>query len=220
MITTISAIREHPRRKGRFIIEVAGAESAVLAVDSISELGLHVGVEVPNALLRQLETANRQTALLDRALGILAAHARSRRDMRIRLRRTGAADADVAWVLDRLERLGYLNDAEYARQLAHARIVGGGTSKRRVEQELFKRGVSKETATEAIDATLADVELDEHGAALNAARKRMRALSALDPLTQRRRLYAFLARRGYEAEVVARVVNEVLTGEQSDEVAH
>jgi regulatory protein len=208
---TVSAIREHHRRKGRFVIEVDGSEAAVVPVDTISQLGLHTGVELGTSVLRQLEVANRRTELLDRALNILAAHARSRRDMRIRLRRIGALDGDVEWVLERLAGQGYLDDADYARQLARARIVGGGTSRRRVEQELFKRGVSKETATDAINATLAEVELDEHGAALNAARKRMRSLAALDPLTRRRRLYSFLARRGYESEVVARVVNEVLS---------
>ena len=212
MTHTITDITEHPRHRGRFVVAIDGADAGTISVDAIVELGLAIGTTVSPATTRQLAEAHRRTELLDRALNILAAHARSRRDLRIRLRRTGAADGDVTWVLERLEKLGYLNDAEYARQLAHTRILGGGTSKRRVEQELYKRGVPKETATEAIDATLAEVELDEYGAALNAARKRLRALASLDDVTRRRRLYAFLARRGYQPDVVGRVVKEALKG--------
>ena len=181
----------------------------------MAELGLHVGQALSDRILRQLEVANRRTALLDRALDILAASARSRRDMRIRLKRMGATDPDVAWTMERLERLGYLDDAQYARQLAQARILSGGTSKRRVASELFKRGVSRETADAAIEATLEEVELDEYGAALQAARKRVRALASLDAVTRRRRLYAFLARRGYAADVVSRVVREALAQDPS-----
>jgi hypothetical protein len=72
---TVSAIREHHRRKGRFVIEVDGSEAAVVPVDTISQLGLHTGVELGTSVLRQLEVANRRTELLDRALNILAAHA-------------------------------------------------------------------------------------------------------------------------------------------------
>jgi regulatory protein len=207
---TITAIYEHPRRRGRVVVEVGGVEVAVVAVDAIAELGLHVGLEISDQTRRHLALADRRTALLDRALTILAASARSRRDMRVRLLRTGASDSDVTWTIARLERQGYLDDAQYARQIAHARIVGGGTSKRRVANELFKRGIPREAADEAIEATLAEVELDEHGAALNAARKRVRALASLDPVTRRRRLYAFLARRGYAPDVIARVVREAL----------
>ena len=52
--------------------------------------------------------------------------------------------------------------------------------------------------------------LDEEGAALQAARKRLKALASLDAATRRQRLYAFLARRGYESDVVRRVLAEVL----------
>ena len=67
-----------------------------------------------------------------------------------------------------------------------------------------------DTADEAISATLSEVDLDEEGAALRAAEKRMRALASLDPKQQRQRLFAYLARRGFESDVVRRVVASVL----------
>ena len=70
--------------------------------------------------------------------------------------------------------------------------------------------MSSEVADEAIDATLSEVELDEYGAALAAAEKRVRALSSLDAPKRKQRLYAFLARRGYESDVIRKVLGDVL----------
>ena len=42
-----------------------------------------------------------------------------------------------------------------------------------------------------------------------AARKKLRALAPLDPAVRRRRLYAFLARRGYDGEDIRRAMDAV-----------
>jgi regulatory protein len=154
--------------------------------------------------------ALQRTIVLDKALDLLAVRARSTRDLGIRLRRAGARDGDIAWVQDRLTAQGFLNDASFARQLARSKALAGGTSRRRVIGVLRKKGINAEVATAAIDATFADVELDEFGAALAAAEKRLRALASLDPAKRRQRLYAFLARRGYDGDTIRRVLNEIL----------
>ena len=94
--------------------------------------------------------------------------------------------------------------------VARAKVVGGGVSRRKVVTELRRRGVSAETADQAIDATLTEVDLDEEGAAMQAAEKRVRALRSLEPAVQRQRLYAYLARRGFESDVVRRVIASVM----------
>jgi regulatory protein len=50
--------------------------------------------------------------------------------------------------------------------------------------------------------------------------KKLKTLARLDAATQRRRLFAFLARRGYDGEDIARVVRDVMhrdTGRTEDE---
>lgn len=206
----VTALREHPIRRGRFAIEVDGAELAVIGIDAVADLSLQTGKTLTLTDLRALEVASRRTKLLDRALNLLAVHARSTFDLRLRLRRPDGSEGDVEWVVGRLKSLGYLDDATYARHVAHSRIAIGGTSKRQVLNELFKSGISREIANEAIEAAMGDAELDEYSAAVAAARKRVKALTKLSEDVRRRRLYAFLARRGFETDVVNRVVRDVL----------
>jgi regulatory protein len=198
------------------MVTVDGANAGVLTLDLVAELGLHEGAPLDWGARHALALAARRTALLDKALDLLAVRARSASELRQRLRRRDADATDITWVIDRLGAQGYLDDAQFARQYARTRIVGGGVSRRRLQDELHRRGVERETASEAIDDTLADVRLDEHSAARDAARKRLRSMGDVDPAVARRRLYGFLARRGYEPDVVSRVLREVLDGRDDE----
>ena len=181
-----------------------------VTLDFVADQTLREGKQLSRVEAEEVVSAVSRTVVLDKALDLLAVRARSSRDLGIRLRRAGAPDAAITWAVHRLVAQGFVDDASYARQVARAKVVSGGVSRRKVVTELRKRGVSSEVADEAIDATLSEVELDEHGAALAAAQKRLRALSSLDAAKRRQRLYAFLARRGYESDVIRKVLAEVL----------
>ena len=206
----VSELAGVPGRTDRMRVSISGLEVGDLTIDFVADQRLTEGREVTHATAAEIVAAVNRTIVLDKALDLLAVRARSGRDLSIRLRRAGARDGDVAWSIERLVRQGLLDDAAYARQVARAKVVGGGVSRRKVVTELRRRGVSAEVADAAIADTLSEVDLDEEGAALQAAQKRMRALASLEPAKQRQRLYAYLARRGFESDVVRRVIASVM----------
>ena len=206
----ISALSAVNGRSDRLGIAINGVVIGNVTLDFVADQTLREGKQLSRLEAENIVSAVSRTVVLDKALDLLAVRARSSRDLGIRLRRAGAPDAAITWTLDRLVAQGFVDDASYARQVARAKVLSGGVSRRKVVTELRKRGVSSEVADEAIDATLSEVELDEYGAALAAAEKRVRALSSLDAAKRRQRLYAFLARRGYESDVIRSVLGEVL----------
>lgn len=212
---TVRAIRALDTRGARFEIDIDG-RNGIVSAELIGEFRVAAGRPIDAAAAAKLSQAVRTLSVFDQAVAILARRPRSSRDLRLRLLRAGATEADVAAALDRLQRLGLQNDAEFARHLAETRASVGGLSKRRLQQELRRRGLPQDITTGAVTAALDAVGLDEEGAALAAARKRMRALRSLDPAVARRRLYAFLARRGYDSAIIARVTRDVL-GAADDE---
>lgn len=117
-------------------------------------------------------------------------------------------EADAA--IDRLTEAGLLDDARYALAFARTKLLGPGASARRIKQELARKGVAGELATDAIDQVVADEEIDTREVVLRTARKKLAAMGDLDPITLRRRLYSFLARRGYDQDEIQSVVREVL----------
>jgi regulatory protein len=206
----ISELSETPNRSGRFRVALNGITLGDLTLDFVAETGVREGRPVTRMQAVEMIDAVDRTTVLDKALDLLAVRARSSRDLSLRLRRAGARDPDISWAVARLASQGFVDDAAYARGVARAKTLGGGISRRKVITVLRQKGIAADVAAEAMDATLADVSLDEYGAALAIAQKRVRALSSLEPAKQRQRLYAFLARRGYETDVVRRVLTEVL----------
>jgi regulatory protein len=141
---------------------------------------------------------------------MLARAPRSTSDLRQRLLRKGEDPQQVEEVIARLTAAGLLDDDAYARAFTRSKVASQGFSRRRLQQELAKRGVERVVASEAIDEVMRDDDVDEYASIERAARKKLRSLAALDDATRKRRLYAYLARRGYAPEDVRRVTRALL----------
>ena len=208
---TVTQISEHPRKPGRYIIDVDGAEFAVVNVDALTEAKVRIGVVIDDVRAAQLKEAGEVVETYDRALNLLAFRARSARELGRRLMEKGASAATVDKVIDRLRDVGLIDDADFARQLARSK-VSSGASRRRLHQELFKRGVARDVADAAVAEVLEEEDVDQVAIAEQVARKRLPSLASADAQSRRRRLYSFLARRGHDSETIRIVMTRVLDG--------
>ena len=149
---------------------------------------------------------NRPTAY-NYALNLLSARPYSTQALHRKLiqKEYSAADADDA--VRRLVDAGLLDDAKYAEQYARSKMLSTGASKRRLTQELHRKGIEGDVATAAIAQVIDDEEIDTAAVVERVARKKLAQLGDLEPLVLRRRLFAFLARRGYEVDEIKRVVS-------------
>ena len=141
------------------------------------------------------------------ALNLLAARPYSSSALRRKLgqKEYEAADADDA--IRRLLDNGLLNDAKYAEQFARSKMLSTGASKRRVTQDLYRKGIKGDVATQAIATVVEQDEIDPAAVIERVARKKLAQLGDLEPVVLRRRLFAFLARRGYDLDEIKRVVS-------------
>ena len=212
----ISAIEPSRRREGRFELLVDGEQQATLSLDTIDRLGLRVGMPFEPVA----EAVARETALLatyDRAVRMLAFRGRAAAELRRNLLRKGEPAEFVDAAIERLRTGGVLDDSAFARQFTRARSAGAGVSRRRIQQELNRRGVPREVTDGAIAAVYEEEAIDEGDVAERAARKKARSLEGLDATVRNRRLYAFLARRGYASEDIRRAI-ETVTGEEAGDI--
>jgi len=145
------------------------------------------------------------------ALNLLAARPYTSRALYRKLIRKqySAADADDA--IRRLVDNGLLDDAKYAEQYARSKILSTGASKRRLQQDLFRKGITSDIANEAIDNVIEQDGIDTSAAIERVARKKLALLGNLEPLVLRRRLFAFLARRGYNVDEIKAVVGRLVS---------
>jgi regulatory protein len=153
----------------------------------------------------------------DRALDMLEARARAVDELRRLLIKKGEPPVEVEQAIERLRAAGVLDDAEFARQLARSKALGAGLSRRRIQLELTRRGVARDVSEQAIDDVFAEERVDEDEAIERVARKKLRTLARLDVAVQRRRLFGYLARRGYDSDDITRVTRLLLADAPSSD---
>jgi regulatory protein len=191
------------------------AEIATLSIEAIERLRLATGASFDDHTSLEVEREAGILETYDRALNMLAARGRASADLRRVLIRKGEPADRVAVAIERLERAGFVDDASFARQFTRSKAVGAGLSKRRVQQELSKRGVSRDVSDDAIDTVFVEEGVDEEASIERVARKKLRSLSSVDAPTRKRRLFSFLARRGYDSDAIGRVLKIVLEPRES-----
>ncbi|WP_437724975.1 regulatory protein RecX [Sorangium sp. So ce861] len=205
----ITGIVPSPDKPGHVVILVDGV--AFATVPEASAAGLAPGQDSPAAAAEsRRKAAEGEQKTYERALRLLSFRARSARELEKRLIEKGEPREHVVTAIARLSANGLLDDARFAEAKARSGIVGKPRSRRRIEQDLARKGVARDVAEAAIRRVMADEGTDELAVAERAARKKLRSLSRLDPMEQRQKLYAFLARQGYAPDVVRRALRAVL----------
>jgi regulatory protein len=149
------------------------------------------------------ERAQNPEAAREAALKLLERTRRTRSDLARRLRDKGYAESVVAEVIERLAGVGLLDDAEYAHAFLVERWGRRAAGWRRLEQELRRRGI----AGEDIERARARFEQEQGGAdevrlASRVVAQAARRYAGLDPRARRQRLYALLARRGFDGDTI------------------
>jgi regulatory protein len=187
-------------------------EHATVPLESVQAAGLRVGDAVDPDAMAALEAAGRAVEAREAAFRLLAVRPRAAGELARRLRAAGFGRVEVDSVLSRLDALGLVDDAAFSAMHARDRARLRPRSARRMVDELRARGVDDDTARAAVADALAAWGIDETELARRAvARWRPRRGETLDGA--RRRLYALLARRGFDPSVTRDVVEEVLRRE-------
>ncbi|HET9871272.1 MAG TPA: regulatory protein RecX [Propionibacteriaceae bacterium] len=146
-------------------------------------------------------------------LNKLTTQARTRLELSKALRKKNVPESVAASVLDRMEDVGLVDDAKFARTWVESRRSRRYLSKAALRRELAVKGVAKDQIDSALDGI--DGE-DEFAAAYGLAQKKLRSMAALDAEVQYRRLAGALARRGFGPALTLRVLSDLLDGRTDD----
>jgi regulatory protein len=216
-MSVISAIVPAVRPAGRFEVVADGRTVAVLSLDAIERLQLSVGRSIAG-LEERIAAEAAQVKVYDRAINMLAFRARSSVELARALVRKGEERTLVDRAIARLQEQRLLDDAAFAQAYTRAKVLGASQSRRRVQQGLARKGVARGVSDVAIETVFAEEGVDQRDIVEAAARKKLRTLAKLDAPVRRRRLYAFLARRGYDGEDIRRAM-EAVGAELKDDAA-
>ncbi len=202
-MSQITRLAAGKRREKRVNVYLDGEFALSLAAEVVLKEGLHTGQEITVAELTALADADRQQRCLNAAGRFLAYRPRSQAEVRQRLQKRGFEEIYITRTLNKLKEQGLVDDAAFARYWIDNRESFSPRSRRLTRLELLRKGLAKDI----IEDVLAG--LDEGDSAYRAALSKARHLSPADYEDFRKRLGAYLARRGFNYDIVRATVARV-----------
>lgn len=205
--SVITAITVDPRHPDKVRVTVDGK---VYVVDPHvpTALGLYEGKPVSSAAIYELDVAAAESHAKAKALRLLTGRAYTEYEMRRRLLRDNIPEAVVERVIAWLLELKYIDDRAFAIAWVEDRAERKGTGPLLLSHELAQRGISPELIREAVDAYMNDERIET--IAITQAEKRLPRYEKLGRRETYAKLYTFLQRRGFPAEVIRRVLNRLI----------
>jgi regulatory protein len=204
----ITALDPDPHRPDAVRLEIDGARFGVVPKEVAADEQLTVGRVLDEALQARLNAAADVEAAFRTALRALEVRSFARRDLSRRLQRKGHPRPAIEAALDRALRLGLLDDGTFAENYVETRAARGRGPARLV-RDLLAMGVERSLIDRAIASHWPEGS-DRSAVPLALAHKRAAQLGSLPRQTKRRRLVAYLARRGFTGRDISEMVDRVI----------
>jgi regulatory protein len=198
IITALQVQKKNPQRVNVFIDgEFAFGLARIVAA------WLKVGQELSDTKITELKAQDQKEQALQRALNLISYRPRSEAEVRNNLKKHQISEETTTQVVTRLRETGILNDQQFAETWIENRAAFRPRSKLALRMELKQKGIDEEI----IQETLTSVNDEEQ--AYEAGQKKARQLRSADEQEFKRKLFGFLARRGFNYEVASLVVKKL-----------
>ena len=146
----IQELKPSKRVEGRWLAVLEDGSILRLGEGEVIDFALYTGKELSDEEGEALMACVRRSGLKEKALELLTRKPQSRRQLEKKLEQWGSSEEETAAICDRMEALGYLNDAAYAAMVVrHYGAKGFGVKKLR--DELYLRGVPRELWDDALE---------------------------------------------------------------------
>ena len=149
-----------------------------------------------------------EDAAYEAALRLIAYRDRTVHELRTRLAEKGYPAASVKTAVERLKRIGYLDDRTYCERVITEIISSRPSGHRWITARLRLKGVHPQVIREALERAYPEGAAEE--LAYQAAAQRARRYRNDEPAAQRRKLAGFLSRRGFDYDDVQKALRRVL----------
>ena len=140
------------------------------------------------------------------AFFLLKFRQRSEKELYSRLKKKKFPERVIECTLTFLKEKKFIDDIVFARVWVESRLKKPLGIKR-INQELRLKGIDKEIIQNALDDIKEDYSETE--VVTKIAKEKLKRLKSSDPLKARNRVYAYLLRRGFSAQTVYDVLNNL-----------
>jgi len=195
-------------RKGEYRVFFSDGTEIRILKDQLPGSGIEEGVSLSRHRIEELDSAYRYARCRNAALRLLKVRPRTELELRRRFKSLGAAPRIADRVMADLKTEGLVDDRVFARLWIGEKVRRGDCGRMRLINDLRAKGIERDVMMEELEAALSDgKELELAG---RLAIKKMERLGRVPPGEGRRRVYAYLLRRGFTSEAAGEAVQRAV----------
>lgn len=200
----ISAIEPQKKKKDRVNIYLDGQFAFGLSLQQFADANLKIGQNLTQIQIENLVKLSEFGKIFDKTLKFLSFRPRSKKEIENYLKQKKAGTEIVKKVILKLEKLGFLNDLDFAKWLVDNRLKFRPRGPVILKSELIKKGIDREI----IDQILEKIDdQKQHELALKIAQKQVQKYKNLDKNKFYQKMAGFLGRRGFPWEITKAVID-------------
>jgi len=199
----ITALRTQKKNKAR--INVFLDDEYAFPLNLNAALPLKKGQFLSDEDINKLKNKDEIDKAYQRSLHFLSFRARTQYEIEKYLQKNEFSEIAVENAVEKLHRHKYLDDVDFGQQWVSNRTRLKPKGKRALRYELRQKGLSDAN----IEASVAN--LDEDDLAWQAVQNKLPRWQLLDKMALKKKLTAFLARRGFNYDSIASVLAKIET---------
>lgn len=204
-MSTITSIKPQKNKK-RVNIHLDGKFGFGLDLENFVRLNLKVEQELTDVEIAEIVKEAEYKKTVDKLLNFASLRPRSEREIKDWLRRKKVHESIHKKLFNKLKKFELLDDKKFAKWWIKQRQDFKAKSKRELVFELRKKGISNDLIKNVIDES----KIDETENAKKNLSKRAYKWQRLEKEEGRKKMFEYLARKGFRYDVIRKVVNDFL----------
>jgi len=206
VIMTITKIEKQKKNKDRWNVFIDGAFACGVNSDTLLKFQLKSGDEIDENKLKEIRDFDEYLYSKKIAFDFLSYRIRSEKELKDKLKGKDISHTSIERTIEHLKELKLINDEEFARQLISEKLASKPVGKAVLRQKLIQKGISFKLSDEILKEYFS--EDNEKEFVISNFDKYFRRVEGLDRQQKRKKMFDYLARKGFDFDIIKQVINE------------
>jgi len=203
---TITKIENQKKNKERFNVFIDGQFACGISGDTLIKFGLSANDKITDETLNEIKNFDEYLYSKKISFDFLSYRIRSEKEIRDKLKLKEISPGTIERTVEHLKELKLLDDEEFAKQLVREKLSSKPVGKAVLKQKLYQKGIPADITERILEESFNDTNEKEFVKEI--FNKYFNRVKGLDIMKQRKKMFDYLARKGFDFELIKEVINE------------
>lgn len=190
--------------RGRYKVYIEERPAFVLYRGELNRLEIREGEEITEESLRKIREEILPLRAKKRAMNLLQKREYTSAGLREKLRDGEYPEDCIEEAVAYVESYGYVDDLRYAKDFIVYNLER--KSRTRIEQDLLRKGVSKDTINAVFEKLAEEGTKQDEMAMIKSLLEKKKYDAKTADIQEKQRIYAYLYRKGFHSEAISRAL--------------